>query len=124
LDFDVKVARQLLLWWNSASALTVPSTPATEVGHAYELRFVPWLCQPRDNPSQPLQPWEVIPVTREQARRLTSTPSHLWMELLEPAAVAHIVAKSSELQRVILQRSVHSNPSNSLPVDGGADLLT
>ena len=93
LNFDVKVARQLLLWWNSTSALG----PTTEGDH--ELRFIPWH---KEDPSSPLQPWEVIPVTRMQARRLTSTPTHLWVELLQPSAVAHVITRSAELKRVIL----------------------
>jgi hypothetical protein len=100
LNFDVKVARQLLLWWNSTSALG----PTTEGDH--ELRFIPWLHQQQDDPSL-LQPWEVIPVTRMQARRLTSTPTHLWMEMLQPSAVAHVIARSAELKRVILEHGVH-----------------
>ena len=101
LDFDVKVARQLLLWWNATSALGF----TTEEDH--ELRFVPWLLQHRSDSTQPLQPWEVIPVTRMQARRLTSTPPHLWMQLLDPAASAHIMTKSAELKRII---SGHASP--------------
>jgi hypothetical protein len=98
LDFDVKVARQLLLWWNATSAL------GSSTAEDHELRFVPWLPpgQQRDDPTKPLQPWEVIPVTRVQARRLTSTPPDLWMQLLDPAAAAHVVTKSAERKRIIL----------------------
>jgi len=103
LNFDVKVARQLLLWWNSTSALG-PTTGDDARDHVHELRFIPWLPQQGEDPMEALQPWEVIPVTRMQARRLTSTPTHLWMELLEPSAVAHVIARSAELKRVILER--------------------
>ena len=107
LNFDVKVAQDLLLWWRYTSALT-SDTADHDVGQVLkpsdeELRFIPWLPQQRPDPSSPLQPWEVIPVTRLQASRLTSTPSHLWAELLEPAAVARVVAKTAELQSVILK---------------------
>jgi hypothetical protein len=96
LNFDAKVARQLLLWWNSTSALG----PAPEGNH--EMCFVPWLPQLDQRSLTALQPWEVIPVTRVQARRLTSTPPDLWMQLLDPAAAAHVVTKSAELKRIIL----------------------
>ena len=101
LNFDVKVARQLLLWWNSTSALG----PTTEGDH--EVRFIPWH---KEDPSLPLQPWEVIPVTRMQARRLTSTPTHLWMELLQPSAVTHVTTRSAELKRLILGRDHEASP--------------
>jgi len=109
LDFDVKVARQLLLWWNTTSALS----PTTDRQDDQELRFLPWLFEPREDPTQPLQPWEVIPVTRVQSRRLTSTPTHLWAELLEPSAVAHVVAKIAELRRVIVAHEI-SPPTTSI----------
>jgi len=108
LDFDVKVARQLLLWWDTTSALS----PTTDRQDDQELRFLPWLFEPREDPKKPLQPWEVIPVTRVQSRRLTSTPTHLWAELLEPSAVAHVVAKIAELRRVIVASEI-SPPTTS-----------
>ena len=103
LNFDVKVARQLLLWWESTSALGGPAAAASAIEDDHEMRFVPWLSQLDQLQSlTALQPWEVIPVTQMQARRLTSTPPHLWMQMLDPAAAAHIMTRCTELKRVIL----------------------
>ena len=108
LNFDVKVARELLLWWNSTSALG----PTTEGDQ--ELRFIPWLHRSTEDQSSPLQPWEVIPVTPMQARRLTSTPTHLWLELLEPSAVTHVTARIGELRRVMLEHDHNAHDQQSM----------
>ena len=84
LNFDVKVAKDLLLWWNSTSAFATATEPAAATEDTttdHELRFIPWR---KEDTSSPLQPWEVIPVTRLQARRLTSTPAHLWQNSCSP----------------------------------------
>jgi hypothetical protein len=108
LNFDVKVARELLLWWNSTSALG-PTTKGDQ-----ELRFIPWLHRSTEDQSSPLQPWEVIPVTPMQARRLTSTPIHLWLELLEPSAVTHVTARIGELRRVMLEHDHSTHDQQSM----------
>jgi len=98
LNFDVKVARQLLLWWNSCSALGQDPASTNRTATCNDgLRFIPW----NKNDSLPLQPWEVIPVTRLQARRLTSTPPFLWKDLLEPSALAHAANRNAELRQML-----------------------
>lgn len=62
-----------------------------------QLRFIPW--QKID--ALPLQPWEVIPVTRAQARRLTAIPKHLWKDCLDPTIVDCINNRLEELKRLI-----------------------
>lgn len=77
VGFDAKIARKLLVLWHHRSALNI----LEDVQGANEkLRFLPWYKQDQS----PLMPWEVVPLTQSQARRLASIPIALWEQCLDP----------------------------------------
>jgi hypothetical protein len=109
LDFDVRVARMLLPVWNDRSALSLTSVQQQQQHQQQQLegqpplpslalRLVPWYKQDM----LPLRPWEVIPLTRAEARRLCAIPLHLWERCLQPECVAAINSKLAALKRMLL----------------------
>ena len=109
LDFDVRVARMLLPVWNDQSALSLSSSqqqqqqqqePSPSSAPSQALRLLPWFKQD----ALPLQPWEVIPLTRAEARRLCAIPLHLWERCLQPECVAAINSKLADLKRMLLDK--------------------
>lgn len=98
----------LLPVWNDRSALSVSSTRQQQQqqqqgpspSSAPALRLLPWFKQD----ALPLQPWEVIPLTRAEARRLCAIPLHLWERCLQPECVAAINSKLADLKRMLLDK--------------------
>ena len=118
LDFDVRVARMLLPVWNDRSALS-PTSVQQQQQHQQQqlegqppspsspsLRLVPWYKQD----TLPLRPWEVIPLTRAEARRLCAIPLHLWERCLQPECVAAINSKLATLKRMLLDEQPQQQP--------------
>ena len=89
-EFDARVTLQVLDFWHDTSALSLSSIPE-QVGPAntVALQLVPWY----KVSSLPLQPWEVIPVTRVQARRLADIPYSLWDACLKSELSADVNAR-------------------------------
>jgi hypothetical protein len=109
LGFGIRMARQLLAFWNNQSAL--PDNTATSTNDKLQrlaLRWIPW----NKTDTAPLQPWEVIPVTRQQARRLCAIPLHLWPDCLQPAVINEIEERVSRLKVLTGPEQVHAEASS------------
>ena len=74
------------------------SADCDDGGGEPDLRLIPW-CKTN---SLPLEPWEVVLVTRMQARRLTSIPPHLWRLCLDPKIAELVDARTQQLQQQLI----------------------
>lgn len=99
LGFGARMSRRLLAFWCHRSALSAAAAPPEA------LRWLPWTSS-----SSVLQPWEIVPVTRQESRRLCAIPRHLWKDCLQPDVNAGVEAKLIALQRVLISDDgVHSD---------------
>lgn len=94
LGFGVRMTRKLLAYWRHRSALSAHSNPEFDV---LTLCWLPW----KSPGSSTLQPWEIIPVTRRESRRLCAIPRHLWQGCLLPDVFSGVEGKLADLQRVL-----------------------
>jgi len=110
LGFGVRVARKLLAFWQHQSALS--GDGPTDYS---QLCLLPWtthvLKQDRD-----LTPWDIIPVTRQECRRLCSIPRQLWQDCFQPGVYVGVETKLANLHRTLQQEQLPhqvGNPSDS-----------
>lgn len=91
--FDVNAVEVVLQFWSHSSALGSSSFdphgsgPQDLAAAISQLQLIPWR---RTDDSRPLEAWEVIPVTKEQARRLMSIPAAMWESCLEEQSYRRI----------------------------------
>lgn len=103
IGFGVRQSRTMLAAWKNQSAvpsetLALMSSRSSCAG-SDRLRWIPW----KKTNNQPLQPWEVVPLTRTQAFQLSKIPPHLWSECLPAILIHEIEAKLATIQEIIVK---------------------
>lgn len=76
VGFGTGAARKILEFWRGASAL---SSLDARLEDSATLQLIPWF----KLDASPLQPWEIVPMTRMQARRLADVPYRMWAACLQ-----------------------------------------
>ena len=113
LGFGVRVARKLLAFWQHQSALS--GDGPTDYS---QLCLLPWNAHMLKQ-DQDLTPWDIIPVTRQECRRLCSIPRQLWQDCFQPGVYACVEAKLANLQRALQQVQLplgNSSDSDDTPM--------
>jgi hypothetical protein len=118
LGFIAGLTRRILAFWNHTSALGGPEETQESGGNLKQAteeekeqrdgskqptparELMVWLH--KHHVHEPLQPWEVLPVTHTQWKRLRSMPREVWPQFLKLALVAHADARLAELKRRML----------------------
>lgn len=93
--FDARTVRDILHYWRNTSALGNDSNISTDnSGKSPPLVLVPWF----KLDAKPLKPWELIPVSRSQARRLADIPYRMWKLCLQRELFAETTARLEQLR--------------------------
>lgn len=92
----------MLQFWQFQSAIPVGTvTLANESTN--QLRWIPW----KPCATEALSPWEVVPVTRQQARRLCKIPPHLWADCLQTDTYRAIETNLTRLKTSLTDGNLH-----------------